>query len=554
MDFLRNMMENLRGRYQALPTVQRLLLLTVIGAGLFAVILLGVLGRSADYGVLFTNLPQDDAGAIVAKLKNKKVAYRLEADGTTIMVPRAEVYEMRLLMASEGIPRGGGVGFELFDRQNLGATEFVQRLNYQRALQGELARTISGIPEISEARVHIVTPKETLFLEDQKQATASVAVKMRSGRTLSRTQVDGIVHLVASAVPGLHANQITVLDLNGKILSKPVDANTPEGLSNGQMTLQRQVEESLERKVQSMLDQIVGAKKSFVRVAADLDFQKIDVREETFTPNKELVRSEQKSTERSTRGGEGSGNPESRFELSKGTIAAPAPGKGPPPLTPPTTPKAAGGGQETERQTELRNYEINRVLRQVVDQPGKIKRISLAVVVDGTYKGKGNVYAARSPEELKQLSNLAKKAVGFSVDRGDQLEISSAPLASQLPEGAVAVGPAGGWQESLSDSLKIGLLVLLVLGVLMILLKKRRAAPQPALLEGPPARALPSAHMPQHAALPTEALAPVQLQAPKPQVTLPDAIDGQDKVAQLITTYPDRAVEVLRLWLHSQER
>src|SRR4030042_1332520 len=159
MDFLRNMMENLRGRYQALPTVQRLLLLTVIGAGLFAVILLGVLGRSADYGVLFTNLPQDDAGAIVAKLKNKKVTYRLEADGTTIMVPRAEVYEMRLLMASEGIPRGGGVGFELFDRQNLGATEFVQRLNYQRALQGELARTISGSPAMSEDRVHIVPPK-----------------------------------------------------------------------------------------------------------------------------------------------------------------------------------------------------------------------------------------------------------------------------------------------------------------------------------------------------------------------------------------------------------
>ncbi|MEW6386411.1 MAG: flagellar basal-body MS-ring/collar protein FliF [Thermodesulfobacteriota bacterium] len=553
MDFLRNILENLRSRYQALPTMQRLLLLTAVGAGLFALIFVGVVGRSADYGVLFTNLPQDDAAAIVAKLKSKKTPYKLEAGGTTIMVPRSQVYETRLLMASEGIPRGGGIGFELFDRQNLGATEFVQRLNYQRALQGELARTICGIPEIAEARVHIVTPKETLFLEDQKQATASVAVKLRPGRTLSRTQVDGIVHLVASAVPGLHPGQVTVLDLNGKILSKPVDSSSPEGLSNGQVALQRQVEESLERKVQSMLDQIVGPKKSFVRVAADLDFQKIDIREETFTPNRELVRSEQKTSERSLRGGGTSGNPESRFELNKGTIAAPPPGKGPPPLTPPVLPKASGGANETERQTELKNYEINRVLRQVVEQPGKIKRISLAVVVDGTYKGKGNVYTARSPEELKQFANLAKKAVGFNSERGDQLEISSAPLASQLPEGAVAVSPAGGWQESLYDSLKIGLLVLLVLGVLMILLKKRRVPAKPSLLEGPPARALPTAQVAE-TALPTEALAPVQLQAPKPQVTLPDAISGQEKVAQLITTYPDRAVEVLRLWLHSQER
>ena len=417
MDALRRFFLELTQRYQALSSAQRLLVTVALGAGVLSVVWWGYMGTGSDYGVLFSNLAQDDAAAITGKLKSKKIPYRLEGGGGTILVPRPEVYEMRLYLASEGMPRGGGVGFELFDRQGLGTTDFVQRLNYQRALQGELARTISGIPEVAESRVHIVTPKESLFVEDQKRASAAVAVKLRQGRSLSPAQIDGIVNLVSSAVPDLHPGQVTVVDLSGRILSKPQDALTPGGLSTAQMTFQRQAEESLERKVQSLFDQILGPRKSIVRVSADLDFQKIDTREESFTPNKELVRSEQKTMERSSKGTEAAGNPDSRFELSKGTITAPPPGKGPPPLSPPlpSTPSAGAG---MERQSELKNYEINRVMRQVVDQPGKIKRLSVAVVVDGIYKGKGNAYNPRSVEEIRQYANLAKKAIGFSVDRG----------------------------------------------------------------------------------------------------------------------------------------
>ncbi|MBI4644843.1 MAG: flagellar M-ring protein FliF, partial [Deltaproteobacteria bacterium] len=405
MNALKKSLLDLTERYQGLPATQRLLVTAALGAGVLALVLWGYLGTGSDYGVLFSNLAQDDAGAITSKLKGKKVPYRLEAGGGTILVPRSDVYEMRLYLAGEGVPKGGGVGFELFDRQGLGTTDFVQRLNYQRALQGELARTISGIPEVAEARVHIVTPKESLFVEDQKKASAAVAVKLRQGRGLSPAQIDGIVNLVSSAVPDLHPSQVTVVDLNGRILSKPQDALTPGGLSTAQMTFQRQAEESLERKVQSLFDQILGARKSIVRVSADLDFQKIDTREESFTPNKELVRSEQKTMERSSKGGEASGNPDARFEMSKGTISAPPPGKGPPPLSPPMA-SAPSPGAGMERQSELRNYEINRVMKQVVDQPGKIKRLSVAVVVDGTYKGKANAFSPRPPEEMRQYANM----------------------------------------------------------------------------------------------------------------------------------------------------
>jgi flagellar M-ring protein FliF len=191
MTKVKDILDDLLSRFQALGGIQKLLVAALGGGLLLAVLFWGFIGSNGDYGVLFANLSQEDAGAITAKLKGKKVPYVLEAGGSTILVPRSEVYDLRLSLAGEGIPRGGGVGFELFDRQTLGATEFVQRLNFQRALQGELARTIGRMPEIAEARVHIVAPKESLFVEGQKEARAAVAVKLRPGRFLSQPQIDG---------------------------------------------------------------------------------------------------------------------------------------------------------------------------------------------------------------------------------------------------------------------------------------------------------------------------------------------------------------------------
>jgi flagellar M-ring protein FliF len=550
MDSIKRLLGNIRDRFQALPLTQRLLIPAVLVAGILALGFLGFLQDQSDYGVLFTNLSQEDAGVIVDKLKGKKISYQLEGGGTTILVPKSEMYELRLLLAGEGLPRGGGVGFEIFDRQELGVTNFVQRLNYQRALQGELARTIAGMPEILEARVHIVTPKESLFREDQKEPSASVAVKLRPGRTLGSEQVDAIVHLVASAVAGLHPSQVTVVDLKGRILSKPEDRLTLHGLSEGQLGLQRQVEASYEDKVQELFDKILGQGKSFVRVSTELDFQKIDLQEETFTPNPELIRSEQKTTERTTRGLAG-GNPEAKFNLNRGTISPPPPGTGPPPLTAPAPPKTPTGSG-SERYSELKNYEINRVVRQVVDSPGKVKRLSLAVVVDGIYQGKDNKFSPRNPDEMRRLANLTKKAVGFSAERGDQLEISCAPLAAQALEGTAALSPREDWGQGLAFSWKIGLLVLLILVGLMFLLKRRKAPTKTPLLQGPPTLELPSAAS-QETSLP-EATSPMGIEASPPKPALPEPVDGQGKVSHLISSYPDRAVEVLRLWIHEKDK
>ncbi len=237
-----------------------------------------------EYQVLFSNLSQEDAGEMVAKLKEKKVPFQLSAEGSSILVTKEQVYDTRLSLAAEGLPKGGGVGFEVFDRTNLGATDFVQKLNYQRALQGELSRTIRQIKEIEHARVHIVTPKESLFVEDQKRPTASVLIKTRSGMRLEASQVEGIVHLVASAVEGLDSGNITVVDTSGKILFKRNDATSIGQMTTNQLEYQRNIEEGLKKKVQGMLEEVLGLNKAIARVSADIDFQQIDITEETFDP------------------------------------------------------------------------------------------------------------------------------------------------------------------------------------------------------------------------------------------------------------------------------
>jgi flagellar M-ring protein FliF len=199
----------------------------------------------------------------------------------------------------------------------------------------------------------------------------------------------------------------------------------------------------------------------------------------------------------------------------------------------------------------LRNYEINRVVRQVVDSPGKIKRLSLALVVDGVYQSDGKKFSPRSPEEMRRFANLTKKAVGFNTERGDQLEISCAPLAVQAAEGTAAFSPGESWPQGLAFSWKIGVLILLILGGLMFLLKRRRAPSRPPLLQGPPSTALSNTDF-QENILP-EAATPVSLQASQPRPALPEPVDGQEKVSHLITSYPDRAVEVLRLWIHDKD-
>ncbi|RLA88100.1 MAG: flagellar M-ring protein FliF [Deltaproteobacteria bacterium] len=560
MDRLKKLVVDLKTRYLALPAGPRLIYTAAAAAAILALVLLVMISSRTDYAVLFSNLTQEDAGAIIGKLKAQKVPYQVDGGGTSIMVPKSQVYDLRLSLASEGLPQGGGVGFELFDKQTLGTTEFVQRLNFQRALQGELARTICRFPEIAEARVHIVTPKDSLFVEDQEEPSAAVVLKLRPGRTLSQAQLDGIINLVASSVEGLSPGQVTVVDMTGKILSKPQDALGAGRLTNAQIEYQQQVESALKAKVQSMLDKILGPNQSIVRVSADIDFQQVSINEDRYTPDPKLIRSEQLTVEQKSLTAAAGGIPESRYNLNAGTVTPNRPGQGPPPLTAPLpAPETKPRQGRLERKSEIRNYEINRVNRQVVEYPGNIKRLSVAVVVDGIYpksggkKDRNAQFSPRPSEEMQNLARIVKKAIGYNRDRGDQFEISCIPLAPTFMEaGLASLTPEMSWSEMLMQHLKIGLLVFLVLVVLMFLMRRRRHRGVPTALEPPPVRELPPTLDDLGHALPSSSMAPDQKTPSPAGLALPETIEGKSKASQLLNLDPERAVEVLRLWLYDK--
>ena len=502
----------------------------------------------SDYQVLFSNLSQEDAGEILGKLKEKKIEYQLTNNGATILIPRDQVYDTRITLAVEGLPKGGGVGFEVFDRTNLGTTDFVQKLNYQRALQGELSRTIKQIKEVEQARVHIVTPKDSLFIEEQKKTTASVFIRTRSGMTLGASQVEGIVHLVASAVEGLEPGNITVVDTSGKILSKRVEHGLLGQLTSGQLEYQRNIEEGLKKKIQGMLEEVLGLNKAIARISTEIDFQEINIIEESYDA-KPVIRSEQKSSEKSSsatggslpREGKGETAPDRKAPKEKANLnpeASPKPS--------PTSPSSPLSTSSSERQNEIRNYEISKVNRQIKNPVGTVKRISVAAIVDGTYKeaagAKGSrtkQYIARSPEEMKNLEAIIKRAVGYNEKRGDQVELINMPFSWSIQEEDLKTEKGVIWKEYVVDFYKpivsLLLALLFIFFVVRPLLKRRPSLPQEK---------------------------EVPLLAPGMQPGAPAALQGsvgkkplemKDQTLQLVHGDPSKTVGIVKTWLRERE-
>jgi flagellar M-ring protein FliF len=401
--------------------------MSLIGAALITFVGIGVMvhfSNRTDYRVLFANLSADDAGTIVEKLKEKKVPYEISSTGDAISVPAENVAEIRLELAATGLPRGGGVGFEIFDQKmKFGATEFEQQLNYRRALQGELSRTIGSMDEVQQVRVHIALPKDSLFVEEQKKPTASVTLKLKSGRSLRSAQIDGIAHLVASSIEGLSPENVIVIDGRGNILSKPSGDPKFMRATASQMEYQQNLEKDLANRVQTMLENVVGPGKAVVRVAADLDFRIAEKTEETYDSEAPVVRSLQRQTEKA-----GTTNP----------VKAGGPGG---------AGGAAPGTQEREKVDEVINYEINKVVNKTVMPVGEIQKLSVAVLVDGVYqkdKDGKEVYQPRDKKEIDGLEDLVKKTIGFTASRGDQVAVSNMPF-SKLPDEDLA--NASPWWE-----------------------------------------------------------------------------------------------------------
>lgn len=413
--------EKLTAPFLALSPSRRWMVGLVVALSIAGFSTLIMLSNKIDYKPLFANLSNEDTGEIVKKLKEQKVAYRIAEDGKAILVPADKVYDLRISLASEGLPQGGGVGFEIFDRKNFGMTEFVQKLNYQRALQGELSRTIMQISGVEQARVHLAVPDKSLFKDKEKLPTASVVLKMKSGRTMRENEVQGIVHLVASSVEGMDSEQVTVLDSRGKIMSKTGPSDASSKMTNTMLETQRGFEKNLEERLQSLMDKAVGSGKSVAQVSAVLNFKHVEKVEERYDPEASVLRSEQRS------------------EQKEGTRA--------PVAAAPTAPAApAGGGTKLD---ETLSYEVSHTSAKTVEPVGNLTKLSVAILVDGKYEAAAVTktgppakakYSPRSPEELQKIEALVKSAVGYSSERGDQLTVVNVPFqeagddAAELPK------------------------------------------------------------------------------------------------------------------------
>ncbi|WP_454061240.1 flagellar basal-body MS-ring/collar protein FliF [Candidatus Nitrospira salsa] len=523
--------ETILHNFQALSMPQRVGLVVLLALGIAVIPVLGLMGKEPDMGVLFADLEREDVQAIVAKLDSQKIPYELSEGGDTIKVPSEQVHELRLQMASSGLPETGGVGFEIFDRVGLGVTQFVQKMNYRRALQGELARTISQIREVERTRVHLVLPERRLFTSDKQPAQAAVVLTLRRGAALSQGQVQGVTHLVSSSVEGLTPSDVTVVDSHGQVLSKTAGQKDSQ-LTSTQVDMQRNVEHDLEQRVQTMLDKVLGRNKSVVRVSSELDFRQVEVTEETYDPESQVVRSENRSQEKVIEDSGPSGVPGVRSNVpNDGDVTG-----------------GSGRPKEAKRKNEVLNYEMNRKVSKIVEPTGSIQRLSVAVLVDGTYvpvegaDAEANAdeaelkYVPRSEEEMSKLVDIVKKAVGFSESRGDEIEVVNTPFeATPLTEGDEHVATVvhsflATWGGLIKPA------VFLVLGLLVLLLVVR---PMVTSLITPPSE-------------------PV----PVPQVGLPATVaeyeaeiteTPEEHAIKLASDNPTTAAHVIRTWIKGEQ-
>jgi flagellar M-ring protein FliF len=447
--------------------------------------------QKPDLQVLYTNLSADDAGAVTAKLRESRVPFEVSGDGSAVFVQAGQVHEMRLQLATQGLPQGGGVGFELFDRSALGTTEFVQKLNYRRALQGELARTIGQFAEIISARVHLVVPERGLFADHREPSRASVVITLRPGRQLSAGQVQGIVHLVASSVEGLNPTAVTVVDSHGQILSRSSAGSDPDASTETQFDYQRGIEKTLETKIQTMLERVVGSGKAVVRVSSVLDLRKVERTEETFDPDTQVVRSEQRTQESrndSSSTAVPSGVPGVLSNLPPGVLSSVSP-------TEPTAPAGAGSQTSSSKKNEVINYEISKTVSRVVEPVGTVKQLSVAVLVDGTYEapaggGDGTrQYIPRTEEELTKLTELVKKAMGFSEARQDQVQVMNVAFESEaISEAGELAAPSASlanWTPYARYATALILALIVVLFVIRPILSMLLAQPPASVVTAP---------------------------------------------------------------------
>jgi len=440
-------------RMAALPAGARWGIGTVAGLLVLALVAAVLLSGAGTYQYVFTNLTAEDSSEAAAALKAAGIPFRTEANGSALAVPGAKVHDARLLLATAGLPRGGGLGFELFDRGDLGVSEFTQRVNLRRATEGELARTLGRLAAVRSARVHLTLAEKGLYRDDDRRASAAVVLNLQPGRTLADSELAGVRHLVASAVPGLDPDAVAVMDGRGTVLAG--DRSDRARLASHL----RDVEGGLEQRIVDLIEPAVGAGGVVARVTANLDMTEVETTSDEYDGEGAVARSTRKTTELVSGDSAGGGG------LAGAAANQPLGG-------------ATGGGGgasasrgQTSREDDVRNFEIPRKTTRTVSRAPRVLRLSAAVLVDGV-SGK-----PRSEAEMRRLAELAKHAMGFDAARGDRFDISSAPFGARDAE---KTSPVPLWARPEIERLgKLGGLALLVLGAVVFVLTQARRRPPP---------------------------------------------------------------------------
>lgn len=424
-----NPAERIKSILSSLRGSPKLLLVICGAAALSVIIALMFWAKEPDYRVLFSNISDEEGGAIVAQLSQLNVPYRIDTPGGVIMVPASQVHEVRMKLAQQGLPKGGSVGFELLDQEKFGVSQFTEQVNYQRALEGELARTIENLGPIQSARVHLATPKPSMFVREQKKPTASVTVNLLQGRTLDDSQVVAITHLISSAVTGLAAESVTIVDQRGNLLTQ----SGLRGLQTAHLKYTNEIESDYQQRIQRILAPLVGDENIRAQVTAQMDFTEQEQTLEQYQPNsdpeKMAIRSRQASlSEQGNRRG-ASGVP--------GALSNTPPAPATAPLTQPlNTPaddkkeKTTGNSASREtaqpynnRSDETTNFEVDRTLTHTKSNAGRIQRLSVAVVINHLPQGEEGKPGPIGEAELARINALVKEAIGYNAARGDSVNI-----------------------------------------------------------------------------------------------------------------------------------
>jgi flagellar M-ring protein FliF len=544
-------------RLQAMPRRNQIGLAAGLALIVGVLLLLTLWGRGGDFRPVFTGLSDKDGGAVIAQLAQMQVPYKNEPGGT-ILVPAGQVYDVRMKLASAGLPKGSLVGFELLDKPSMGQTQFNERLNFQRALEGELTRTITALADVADARVHLAIPQQTGFFREQQKPSASVMLHLRGGRTLDRGQIAGIVHLVSASVPELRPAAVSVLDQTGKLLSVNNDDGVGLGMEAQQQTYKAQLEAGLSQRIHALLEPIVGPNNLRATVVADLDFSQVEQTSEAYVPNQgasapQAVRSQQ-TNEAFNGGGNTTPTGVPGAVSNQPPVPAQAPINGA--SAPLQAAQGAGGGSSSTRRDSVTNFELDKTVRVVRQATGEVRRLSTAVVLNHRTKvdAKGKSITEPVPEaEVERLTALVREAIGFNAQRGDSLRIVSAPFVKPEVEDVSVPLLQQPWVRDLVGSGAVPLALVLV--ALIVVFGMVRPAIKAAYPEDPKELVK---TVPAGAQLSEVVGDTPQLEGPKDALGLPALeapIDATklERARMMAQANPLAVANIVRAWMNGEE-